>query len=186
MWTFQRKFWLPEKSGLPQYSNHPQKHEPEEMNSTATAGAFHKHSFRKEEWTQGCGLWDLCILLWGVIYLLFHLLNCQSVKPSCDSLLLEQLLLVELGSHASSSLLCHSHPGSLSPFICLVELGVHVYGGSLISLIIIIPFHPASLLTLEPQGPLLLFPDSDSQGTNSKLGVGMHECIAPTFIVTMY
>ena len=58
---------------------------------------------RKGECTQGCGLCDLCILLWGVIYLVFHLLNCQSVELSCDSLFLEQLLLVELGSHASSS-----------------------------------------------------------------------------------
>ena len=57
--------------------------------------------FRKGECTQGCGLCDLCILLWGVIYLLFHLLNCQSVELSCDSLFLEQILLVELGSHAS-------------------------------------------------------------------------------------
>lgn len=52
---FSEKVLAPEKSGLPQYSSHPQKHEPEEMNSIVTAGAFHKHSFRKENALRAMG-----------------------------------------------------------------------------------------------------------------------------------
>lgn len=181
---FFRESFGPQKSlKLTQYSSHPQKHEPEEMNSIRHCRCLSQAQFRRGECTQAMGLCDLYILL-GVSSTSSSAFSIVSLSSSASSSLFhEQLLLVEV---LPMALL----PTSWAPVT--IHLPCGITGDPCVwwithQLDYSHSFRLASLLTLEPRGCVLCFCfQIVTLRDELKTECGNAEWIASTFIVTMY